>query len=88
MGAEGSRRLSAGTQPVSLAKVLHDYGERWEIERVERSTEWIAVHRDTGGDYIRIVGASNLDGLQIKMDCVEHEEPEKREPDAKQGTSA
>jgi hypothetical protein len=60
----------------SLAKVLSDYGERWEIEKVNRGTEWIGVLRETSGDYIRIVGAHNLDGLRYRMDLVEREEPE------------
>jgi hypothetical protein len=64
----------------SLAKLLHDYGERWEIEKVARGTEWIGVLRETGGDYIRIVGASDLDGLRYRMGLVEKEEPEEREP--------
>jgi hypothetical protein len=72
-----ARRLAP---PFSLARVLHKYAERWEIERVDRGTEWIAVLRETSGDYIRIVGAHDLGGLQYKMDQVEHDEPEGRDP--------
>lgn len=71
--------LPALTRLPSLAKVLHEYAERWEIERVERGTEWVAVLRETGGDYIRIVGAHDLGGLQYKMDEVERDMPEERE---------
>jgi len=62
----------------SLAKVFRDYGERWEIEKVKRGTEWIGVLRETSGDYVRIVGGSDLDGLRYQMDLVEREEPEER----------
>lgn len=63
----------------SLARLFREYGDRWEIERVERSTEWVAVQRDGGGDYIRIVGAHDLGALRYKMDQVERDEPEERE---------
>ena len=43
---------------------------------MERSTEWLAVWRETGGDYIRLVGAHDLAGLRFKMDQAEREEPE------------
>jgi hypothetical protein len=59
--------------------LLHDYAARWEIERVERSTEWVAVLRETVGDYIRIVGAHDIGALRYKMDEAEHDEPEERE---------
>ena len=65
--------------PFSLAKLLHHYADRWEIERVERGTEWVAVHRETSGDYIRIVGAHDLGALQYKMDQVERDDPEERD---------
>ena len=60
----------------SLAKLVCDYGERWEIEKVTRGTEWIGVLRETSGEYIRIVGAHDLDGLRHRMDVVEEEGPE------------
>ncbi|MGO9082864.1 MAG: hypothetical protein ACLQDY_28195 [Streptosporangiaceae bacterium] len=63
----------------SLARLLHEYGERWEIERVERSTEWVAVLRETAGNYIRIVGAHDIGALRYKMDEVERDKPEERE---------
>ncbi len=65
---------------LSLAKLLHDYNERWEFERVDRTTEWVAVHRETGGDYIRIVGGRDLPPLRYQMDQVERDDPEEREP--------
>jgi hypothetical protein len=63
----------------SLARLLHEYTERWEIERVERGTEWVAVLRDTTGDYIRIIGAHDLGALRYKMDEADRDEPEERD---------
>ncbi|GEM_PF-1242750 len=71
-------RTPALPRSPSLARLLHEYAERWEIERVERSTEWVAVLRESGGDYIRIIGAHDLGALRYKMDEVEHDEPEER----------
>ncbi len=66
----------------SLARLFRDYGERWEIEKVQRGTEWIAVQRDTNGDYIRILGARDLSGLRYHINQAERDEPEEREPSA------
>jgi hypothetical protein len=63
----------------SLAQLLHEYSQRWEVERVDRGTEWVAVLRETSGNYMRIVGARDLDALRYKMDQVERDEPEERE---------
>jgi hypothetical protein len=63
----------------SLAKLFREYGNRWEIERVERGTEWVACRRDR--DILDIVGARDLAGLRYKMDEVEREEGEQSEPD-------
>jgi len=73
------RRLPAMPPVVSLARTLHEYGERWEIERVDRNSEWIAVYRETGGGYIQVVSARDLDALRYRMDQVECAEPEERE---------
>ena len=46
-----------------------------EIERVERSTEWVAVLRESAsGDYVRIVGGHDLGALRYRMDEVEHDQ--------------
>ncbi len=79
MTTEPMRRVPPLPRAESLAKVLYHYGERWEIERVQRSTEWVAVLREVGGDYIRIVGAQDLCQLQYKMNVVEQDEPEERD---------
>jgi hypothetical protein len=66
----------------SLAKVFRDFGDRWEIEKVQRGTEWVAVQRETGGDYVRVVAAHDLHALRYRMHEVERDLPEEREPDA------
>jgi hypothetical protein len=60
----------------SLAKLFRDYADRWEIERVERGTEWVACRRD--GEIVDIIGARDLAGLRYKMDAAEREEAEER----------
>jgi len=64
----------------SLARLFRKYGDRWEIEKVLRGTEWIAVHRETGGDYIRIISAHDLGALRYQLNEAERDEPEEREP--------
>lgn len=64
----------------SLARLFRDYGDRWDIEHILRGTEWVAVHRESGGDYIRIVAAHDLGALRYKMGQAERDEPEEREP--------
>jgi hypothetical protein len=60
----------------SLAKLFREYSDRWEIERVERGTEWVACRRD--GDLIDIIGARDLGGLRYKMDAAEREDAAER----------
>jgi hypothetical protein len=75
----GSRDAVSGDG--SLAKVFRDFGDRWEIEKVQRGTEWVAVERETGGDYVRVVSAHDLHALRYRINEVERELPEEREPD-------
>lgn len=73
------RSVMAGD--ASLAKVFRDFGDRWDIEKIPRRTEWAAVLRDTGsGDYVRLVTAHDLHALRYRMNEVERDEPEEREP--------
>jgi hypothetical protein len=65
----------------SLAKLFREYGERWEIERVERGAEWVACRRN--GSFIDLIGARDLGALRYRMDEAEREEAEEREPDAR-----
>jgi hypothetical protein len=62
----------------SLARLFRDYGDRWEIEKVLRGIEWVAVLRESGGDYIRIVAAHDIGALRYKMNEAEREEPEEQ----------
>ena len=65
----------------SLARLFRDFGDRWEIEKVQRGVEWVAVQRESGGDYVRVVSGRDLDALRYWMKEVEKDEPEEREPD-------
>jgi hypothetical protein len=56
----------------SLARLFREYGDRWEIERVERGTEWVACRRD--GEIIDIIGARDLAALRYRMEEAEREE--------------
>jgi hypothetical protein len=80
MNAEPARTAPAPPHSPSLARLFREYGHKWEIERVERGTEWVAVQRESGGDYIRIVGGRDLGALRYKMDQAERDEPEERGP--------
>jgi len=46
-----------------LAKLLRYFGQQWEIERVERGTEWEACRRN--GDLIEIIVARDLAVLRF-----------------------
>lgn len=59
----------------SLARLFRDHGDRWEIERVERGTEWVAVLRDSK-PVIHIIGARDLGALRYRMEEAEREETE------------
>jgi hypothetical protein len=77
--SDGLRDAMSGE--ASLAKVFRDFGDRWEIEKVQRGTEWVAVQRETSGDYVRVVAAHDLHALRYRMNEVERALPEEREPD-------
>jgi hypothetical protein len=49
----------------SLARLLHDYAGRWEIERIERGAEWVAVLRGSQ-PVIHIIGARDLGALRYR----------------------
>jgi hypothetical protein len=57
----------------SLAKLFSEYGQRWEIERIERGAEWVAVLRGSK-PVIHIIGARDLAALRYRMDEAEREE--------------
>ncbi len=52
----------------SLAKLYRDFGDRWEIEQLPRGTQWIAVLRESGGDYVRMVAAHDVHALRFRAD--------------------
>lgn len=79
MGAETSRRLLEDPHPPSLAKLFREFGDRWDIEQIPRGTQWIAVFRESGGDYVRMVAAHDVHTLRFRMNAVENEAPEERE---------
>ncbi len=63
----------------SLAKLFRDFGDRWDVEKIPTGTQWVAVLRESGGDYIRIVAAHDIGALRYRMNEAEREEPEERE---------
>jgi len=60
----------------SLAKLFRDHGQRWEIERVERGTEWVAVLRDSK-PIILIIGARDLSALRYHIEAAEREDAQR-----------
>ena len=66
---------------VSLAEMIREYCGRWDIEKIERSTQWIAVRRDPGDGCIRIIEGHDLGSLRFHMAKAERDEPEGRVPD-------
>jgi hypothetical protein len=63
----------------SLAKMYREFGDRCEIEPIPPGTRWIAVHRESGGDYIRLVLSHDIGGLRFQMTAAEKETPEERD---------
>src|SRR6266851_9285839 len=76
-------RLAMHPEP-SLAKLVRDHGQYRQIEKVQRGTEWVAVQRESGGDYVRIVAGHDLGSLRYRIEEAERDEPEEREPDLAQ----
>ncbi len=50
----------------SLARLFRDYGDAWEIEKIPRSSEWVAGRRDPG-DYTCILAAHDLTSLRHRI---------------------
>ncbi len=63
----------------SLAKLYRDFGAHWEIEPVPPGAKWIAVLRESGGDYVRIVAAHDVHALRFRINEAERDEPQERE---------
>jgi hypothetical protein len=64
----------------SLAKLYRDFGEWWDVEQIPPGTKWVAVLRESGGDYVRIVAAHDLHALRFRMTNAEREEPGNASP--------
>lgn len=63
----------------SLAKLYREFGDRWDIEQIPPGTKWIAVHREPGGDHIRLVAANEVGTLRFRMTQAEREQPEEHD---------
>jgi hypothetical protein len=50
----------------SLARLFRDYGDQREIEKIPRSSEWVAVRRDAR-DYPCIIAAHDLASLRHRI---------------------
>ncbi len=72
----------------SLARLYREYGERWDIEQIPPGTKWVAVLRESGGDYVRVVAAHDVHALRFRMQEAEQDEPEEGEPGASAGKSS
>jgi hypothetical protein len=62
-------------QPSEIANLLHDHGERWQIEYIEDLNVWSAVRRSPDGRHIRVLVARDPTGLRGKLETVEADEP-------------
>lgn len=57
----------------SLARLFRDHGDRWEIEKITRGCEWVAVRRDEGGA-LQIIGAHDIGALRFHIEAAERED--------------
>ena len=73
------RGSAARANDNSLAKTYREFGDRWEIEQIPPGTRWMAIHRESGGDYIRFVLANDVPGLRFRMTEIDRETPEERD---------
>jgi hypothetical protein len=74
-----ARRNAAKAGDNSLAKMYREFGDRWEIEQIPPGTRWLAVHRESGGDYIRLLLAHDVGALRYCMTEADRETPEERD---------
>ncbi len=44
--------------------LYRDFGDRCDVERIPPGTQWVAVLRESGGDYVRMVAAHDLHALR------------------------
>ncbi|HEX7268550.1 MAG TPA: hypothetical protein VF256_14130 [Streptosporangiaceae bacterium] len=57
-------------QPAEIAALIHDAGERWQIEHDTGLDVWTAVRRSPDGRHIRVLVARDPAGLRGKLETV------------------
>jgi hypothetical protein len=62
-------------QPAEIAALIHDHGERWQIEHTGDLNVWTAVRRPRDGRHIRVLVARDPADLRGKLETVEADEP-------------
>jgi hypothetical protein len=56
-----------------LAGLFREYGHRWEIERLDPGSAWVAVTRN--GSLVQVIAAHDLDELRAELKKAEAEDP-------------
>ena len=67
-------------QPAEIAALMHDHGERWQIEHDPGMDVWSAVRRSPDGRHIRVLIAHDPAALRGKLETVEADEPSPDNP--------
>jgi hypothetical protein len=67
-------------QPAEIAALIHDHGERWQIEHTGDLDVWTAVRRSRDGRHIRVLVARDPASLRGKLETVETNEPGPENP--------
>jgi hypothetical protein len=62
-------------QPAEVAALLHDHGDRWQIEHEDGLDVWTAVRKSPDGRHIRVLVAHDPASLRGKLAGAEDEEP-------------
>jgi hypothetical protein len=75
MGSIPPSQSPTPPERAALADLLHDHGERWQIEQHPDLPAWIAVHRSGDGRHIRCLVAHSLEELADKLETAETVEP-------------
>jgi hypothetical protein len=63
-----------------LAALMHDHGERWQIEHDSGLDVWSAVRKSPDGRHIRVLIAHDPASLRGKLETVEADEPGPENP--------
>jgi hypothetical protein len=62
-------------QPAEIAALIHDHGERWQLEHDPGLNVWTAVRRSRDGRHIRVLVARDPAVLRGKLETVEAGDP-------------